>query len=213
MERTAQPETALPRRVVRLRRLRWLLTALAAVALLTGALAKPADAGITIYIYNPASTAGNWYFTQGDHPGWLNNQAHDVGWPYTPTNVVFDATSGVTATVLNVSLNCYAADTFDKYVGLSLSYGGLAYGQVNYVHITNPVVTVGQVITPGTTLGAVQSQTDNCWQGTHVHMERSSNGWWASTFICGLNCQTADQFSNSTPVIAMAQLGTQKPAP
>jgi len=184
-----------------------------ALALSLSVLASPANAGVTIFVYNPASTAGNWYFTQGDHPGWLNAQARDVGWPYSPSNIVFNATSGVTAYVLTVSLNCYNAQPWDKYVGLSLSYGGQAYGQVNYVHITNPVVSVGQTIYPGTTLGSVQYTSSPCWAGPHSHMERSGNAWWMSDFICGLACPTGSQFSYSTPVIGMSPLGTQRPAP
>ena len=188
------------------------VTVLAAFALLVGGLVTPASAShLSIYIYSPY-TNSNWYFTQGNHQGWMNSQAHDVGWPSAPSNIVFNATAGVSATVSTVSLNCYAAQPWDKYVGLSLSYGGQLYGNVNYVHITNPTVTVGQVISPGTTLGSTQSQSSPCWAGTHAHMERSSNGTWGgSDYICGQGCSSGNQFAYSTWMIRMQHLNIERP--
>jgi hypothetical protein len=188
------------------------LAAVATFALLVGALATPANAShMSIYIYSPY-TNSNWYFTQGDHPGWMNGQAHDVGWPSTPSSIVFNATAGVTATVTTVSLNCYQAQTWDKYVGLSLSYGGQLYGNLNYVHITSPTVSVGQVISPGTSLGAAQSQSSPCWLGPHAHMEKSSNGTWGGgDFICGLNCPSGSQFAYSTWMIRMLHSNIERP--
>jgi len=186
-------------------------TTLATLALLLGFLSTPANAShLSIYIYSPY-TNSNWYFSQGNHNGRMNNEARDVAWPSTPSNITFNATSGATGVVTAVANNCNSTQTWDKYVTLSLYYGGDFYGQVSYVHITSPTVSVNDTISAGTSLGSPQTQSSDCWTAVHSHMERSSNGTWVSDYICGQGCATENQFPYSSAVVRMLHSNIQRP--
>lgn len=181
----------------------------AALALLCGVLVTPATAGhLSIHIYSPY-TNSNWYYTQGEHDPKRLASARDVSWPSTPPSIVFNATSGVTGEVITVDNNCNQSQTWDKYVTIALWNGGEYYGEVSYVHITNPTVSLGQLISPGTSLGSPQTQSSNCWLGVHIHMERSSNGAWLSEDTCF----TPSQCAYTTPVIRMTHSTIQRPEP
>jgi hypothetical protein len=176
---------------------------IASLALLLGMLATPATANhLSTYIYSPY-TGANWYFTQGEHPSRLGS-AHDVSWDSWPSSIVFNASGGVTGEVTAVANNCNQTQTWDKYVTLALWVNAEYFGAVSYVHITNPAVSVGQLISPGTSLGSPQTSSSDCWGGRHVHMERSANGEWGGLdFICGFPCPVEQQFTYSTWVIRM----------
>lgn len=186
-----------------------LITVVAVLAVHLSILVTPATAShLSAYIYSPY-TGQDWIFTRGEHPANEKRlaSAHDVSWASTPSSIVFNVSGGVVGEVLTVANNCLALETWDQYVTLQLSVNGEFYGTVSYVHITNPTVTQGQLISAGTSLGSPQTQTSNCWQGVHVHMERSSNGEWGGNDVIG------QWFPYSTWVIRMWNTHLQRPEP
>lgn len=118
-----------------------------------------------MYIYSPY-TNSNWTYTRLEHPPDERRlaTARDVGWPSTPPSIVFNASSGFIGEVRTVANNCNDTQTWDKYVVLDLWSAALTeyYGEVHYVHITNPTVSPGQQISPGTSLGSPQTQASDC---------------------------------------------------
>lgn len=191
---------------------RVIITGVATLALLLGIQASPATAShLSTYIYSPY-TNSNWYFTQGEHDPKRLPSAHDVGWPSTPSSIVFNAAAGTIGEVAAVDNNCRQDQPWDKYVTLGLWVNGEYYGAISYVHITNPTVSVGQQISPGTSLGSPQTQLSDCWAGVHVHMERETNGeWGGNDYICGQNCPQAQQFAYSTWMIRMWNTHMSRP--
>lgn len=192
------------------------VTTLATLAIVLGVTATPARAShISMFIYSPY-TGSDWIYTRGEHPPDQRRlgTARDVGWPTTPSSIVFNATSGFVGEVMNVADNCNPSETWDKYVVLALWNSARTeyYGEVHYVHITSPSVSIGQVISPGTGLGSPQTQSSNCWTGVHIHLEHSSNGAWLNDGTCGPP-PNYTWCAYSSPVIRMTHSNIQRPEP